>query len=151
MVFTMSYLAKRAEWPKIAILNLTPSSSTWTTSNTPTFTPSLKSGTTNLPYLSISGDNLNLDNGCYYVEFWVGGTKAAQNVTGTYSCKVNNNVFFDYEGSLIGRQSKNRAEGCYASFTIQDSSATLSFSCTSVTSNTFTFVNDQCFAIVYKI
>jgi hypothetical protein len=151
MVFTMSYLAKRAEWPKIAILNLTPSSSTWTTSNTPTFTPSLKSGTTDLPYLSISGDNLNLDNGCYYVEFWVGGTKSAQTVTGTFSTLVNTVNTSDFVGSLNGSALKNRAEGCFTSFTIQDAIGSLSFACTSVSNGTFTFVNDQCFAIVYKI
>jgi hypothetical protein len=147
----MSYLAKKASWPKIAILNLSPSVSTWS-SQTPTFTPSLKTSTTNLPYTSIVGNTVNLSHGCYYVEFWVGGSKSSQATTGYYSTSVNGIVTSSFIGYLNGENTSNRAEGCFTSFTINDNSGTLTFGCTTVASSgTFTFTASQCFAILYKI
>jgi len=146
----MSYLAKQAIYPRIAILDLTPSSATWTTVNAPTFTPSLKTGTTVLPYMSISGNTLLLENGCYYVEFWIGGSKSVQSLSGAYSPHIDGVAQSDFVGSTNPSALKNRCEGAMLSFTITNAQSVLSFACTSVSSGTFTFVNDQCFAILYK-
>lgn len=147
----MSYLSKQAIYPKIAIINLSPSSATWTTANTPTFTPTLKSGTSALPYSSISGNDLILDAGCYYVEFWIGGSKSVQSLSGSYSPFLNGTATADFIGSTNPSSLKNRCEGSMLSFTISDNQANLSFACTTVSSGTFTFVTEQCFAILYKV
>jgi hypothetical protein len=146
----MSYLAKRAEWAKIAIFNLMPSAATF--SSSVFFTPTLKSSTANLPYVSLSGSTVNLSNGCYYVEFWIAGSKSVSSVTGYYSTFINGIATSSFIGFLNGENTNNRAEGCFTSFTIDDSSGTLAFQCTTnATNGSFTFSNAQCFAILYKI
>jgi hypothetical protein len=146
----MSYLAKRAEWPKIAIFNLMPSASAF--SSSVFFTPTLKSSTTDLPYISLSSGTVNLSHGCYYVEFWIAGSKSVSSVTGYYSTVINGTATSSFIGFLNGENTNNRAEGCFTSFTIDGSSGTLEFQCTTnATNGIFTFSNAQCFAILYKI
>ena len=85
----MSYLAKIARFPDVAIFTLA-GGSQWSTTTQLTWTPSLKSSTTQPPHVGIVGNSIELSHGSYHVEYHIAGTKQSQGVSGNYTITFTN-------------------------------------------------------------
>jgi len=150
----MSFLAKQAIWPKVAIFTLS-GGAQWTTTTQLTWTPTLKQSTTDQPHVQIVGDQIELSHGSYHVEYYVAGTKQSQSVSGTYTINFQNDPSLtpDFLGSLSGDPIENRHEGCKASFEVKGDSEYISFSTNSFASSNFNMIytDSMCFVILWKL
>ena len=150
----MSFLAKPAIWPKVAIFTLS-GGAQWTITTQLTWTPTLKQSTTDQPHVQIVGNQIELSHGSYHVEYYVAGTKQSQGVSGTYTINFQNDTSLtpDYIGQIGGDPIKNRHEGCKASFEVKGANELISFSTASFTNANFNMIytEDQCFVIIWKL
>jgi hypothetical protein len=150
----MSYLAKTARFPNIAIFTLA-GGAQWSTTTQLTWTPSLKSSTTTQPHVGIVGNSIELAHGSYHVEYHIAGTKASQSVTGNFTITFTNEPSTEvtFLGQLGGDPIKNRHEGCKASFEVKGASEFITFQTSSFTNANFnlSYTTDKCFAILCKI
>lgn len=150
----MSFLAKQAIWPKVAIFTLS-GGAQWTTTTQLTWTPTLKQSTTDQPHVQIVGNQIELSHGSYHVEYHVAGTKQSQSVSGTYTINFQNDPSLtpDFLGSLSGDPIENRHEGCKASFEVKGDSEYISFSTNSFASGNFNMIytDSMCFVILWKL
>ena len=150
----MSYLAKTARFPNIAIFTLA-GGAQWSTTTQLTWTPSLKSSTTTQPHVGIVGNSIELSHGSYHVEYHIAGTKASQSVTGNFTITFTNEPSTEvtFLGQLGGDPIKNRHEGCKASFEVKGASEFITFQTSSFTNANFnlSYTTDKCFAILWKI
>jgi hypothetical protein len=150
----MSYLAKIARFPDVAIFTLA-GGSQWSTTTQLTWTPSLKSSTTQQPHVGIVGNSIELSHGSYHVEYHIAGTKASQGVTGNFTIAFTNEPTTEvtFLGQLNGDPIKNRHEGCKASFEVKGVNEFITFQTSSFTNANFnlSYTTDKCFAILWKI
>jgi hypothetical protein len=150
----MSYLAKTARFPDVAIFTLA-GGAQWSTTTQLTWTPSLKSSTTTQPHVGIVGNSIELAHGSYHVEYHIAGTKQAQSVSGNYTITFTNEPSTEvtFLGQLGGDPIKNRHEGCKASFEVKGVNEFITFQTSSFTSANFnlSYTTDKCFAILWKI
>jgi len=150
----MSYLAKIARFPDVAIFTLA-GGSQWSTTTQLTWTPSLKSSTTQPPHVGIVGNSIELSHGSYHVEYHIAGTKQSQGVSGNYTITFTNEPSTEvtFLGQLGGDPIKNRHEGCKASFEVKGVNEFITFQTSSFTSANFnlSYTTDKCFAILWKI
>jgi hypothetical protein len=150
----MSYLAKTARFPNVAIFTLA-GGAQWSTTTQLTWTPSLKSSTTTQPHVGIVGNSIELSHGSYHVEYHIAGTKASQSVTGNFTITFTNEPSTEvtFLGQLGGDPIKNRHEGCKASFEVKGASEFITFQTSSFTNANFnlSYTTDKCFAILWKI
>lgn len=150
----MSYLAKPAVFPKVAIFTLS-GGAQWTTATQLTWTPTLKSSTTDQPHVGIVGNQIELSHGSYHLEYHIAGTKQSQSVTGTYTVNFQEDpsIVVDYVGSLNGNPVLNRHEGCKVSFEVKGPSEFISFSTSSFTNANFgmRYTDGTCFVLLWKL
>lgn len=150
----MSYLAKPAVFPKVAIFTLS-GGAQWTTATQLTWTPTLKSSTNDQPHVGIVGTQIELSHGSYHLEYHIAGTKQSQSVTGTYTVNFQEDpsIGVDYVGSLNGNPVLNRHEGCKVSFEVKGPSEFISFSTSSFTNANFgmRYTDDVCFVLLWKL
>lgn len=150
----MSYLAKPAIWPKVAIFTLS-GASQWNTTTQITWTPTLTQSTTIQPHVGIVGSQIELSHGSYMCEYHIAGTKQSQSVTGTFTINFQEDpsIVPDFIGSLGGDPIENRHDGCKATFEVKGNREFISFSTSSFTNANFNLIytDRMCFVILWKV
>jgi len=150
----MSYLAKPAIWPKVAIFTLS-GASQWNTTTQIIWTPTLTQSTTIQPHVAIVDNQIQLSHGSYMCEYHIAGTKQSQSVTGTFTINFQEDpsIVPDFIGSLNGDPIENRHEGCKATFEVKGNTEFISFSTSSFTNANFNLIytDRMCFVILWKV